>query len=331
MEYRQLGRSGVKVSCLCLGCMNFGVRTPDDEAVRIIHEAIDQGINFLDTANIYGQGRSEEIVGKALADGRRDKVFLATKVTSRMGEGPNNWGSNRYHIMQQCHASLRRLRTDHIDLYQLHQMDHSTSLEETLQTLDDLVRQGKVLYIGTSKFAPAYLVEALMICQHYGWAKFLTEQPPYNLLDRSIENELIWTCQRHGLGIIPWAPMATGILSGQYRRGSPPPPLSRAAAGGISEARLTDQAIERTEQIARLAAAKGVTPAEYSLAWVLRRPGITAPIIGVRTREHLTSCLSAIAIQFTADELAEIDRLCPPGSWVSDYWDVNVHRRLRPS
>ena len=332
MEYRHIGRSGVQVSCLCLGCMNFGWRTPEDEAVSIIHEAIEQGINFLDTANVYGRGRSEEIVGRALAeDGRREAVFLATKVTSGMGDGPNDRGSARYHLMQQCESSLRRLRTDHIDLYQLHQMDHATELHETLRALDDRVRQGKVLYTGTSKYAPAYLVEALMISQHQGWVKFLTDQPPYNLLDRSIENELIWTCMRHGVGIIPWAPMGTGILSGQYRKGSKPPAKSRGDDGGIPPARLHDSAIERTEQIARLAAAKGVTAAEFGLAWVLRRPGITAPIIGVRTMEHLHSCISAIAVEFSEAELAQLDQIAPPGTWVSDYWDMNVNSRLRPS
>ena len=332
MEFREFGRSGVKVSCLCLGAMNFGDRTPEPESIGIIHEAMEQGINFVDTANVYGQGVSEEIVGKALADGgRRDRVFLATKVTSRMGDGPNNGGSNRYHIMQQCEASLRRLKTDHIDLYQLHQMDLATALEETLRALDDLVRQGKVRYTGTSKYAPPYLVEALMLSDRYGWAKFLSEQPPYNLLDRRIEDELIWTCQRHGVGIIPWAPMATGILSGQYRRRAVAPKGSRGEEGGIPEARLNERAVERTEQIAKLAGEKGATPAEYSLAWVLRRPGITAPIVGVRTMEHLHSALSTLAIALSPEELARIDEIAPPGSHVSDYWGMNVYRRLCPA
>jgi len=332
MEYRQFGRSSVKVSCLCLGCMNFGSRTSRDESVRIIHEAVEQGINFLDTANIYSQGLSEQIVGEALAEGgRRDGVFLATKCTSRMGKGPNSSGSNRYHIMQQCEASLQRLKTDHIDLYQMHQMDLDTALDETLRALDDLVRQGKVVYTGTSKYAPAVLVEALMLAEKYGWSKFLSEQPPYNLLDRRIEDELVWTCMRHGVGIIPWAPMATGILSGQYSRGASPPQASRAAHGGVPDVRLTREAVERTRRIAELAAEKGVTPAEYSLAWVLRRPGITAPIVGVRTMEHLHSALSAIDIRFGDDELARIDEIAPPGSYVSDYWEINVYRRLRPT
>ena len=332
MEYRQFGRSSVKVSCLCLGCMNFGSRTSRDESVRIIHESIEQGINFLDTANIYSQGLSEEIVGEALAEGaRRDGVFLATKCTSRMGKGPNSSGSNRYHIMQQCEGSLRRLKSDHIDLYQMHQMDLDTALDETLRALDDLVRQGKVVYTGTSKYAPPMLVEALMLAERYGWSKFLSEQPPYNLLDRRIEDELIWTCMRHGVGIIPWAPMATGILSGQYSRGASVPETSRAAHGGVPDVRLTPEAVVRTKRIAELAAEKGVTPAEYSLAWVLRRPGITAPIVGVRTMEHLHSALSVIDIRFDDDELARIDEIAPPGSYVSDYWEINVYRRLRPT
>ena len=329
MEYRPLGRSSVKVSALCLGCMNFGHRTDEAESVRIIHAAIDSGINFLDTANVYSRGVSETIVGKALAGGKRDDVFLATKGSSRMGDGPNDMGSNRYHIMKQVDDSLERLGTDHIDLYQLHWMDLSTPLEESMRTMDDLVRQGKVRYFGVSKWAPAWTVEGVCLCDRHGWSKILTEQPPYNLLDRRIENELIWTCLRHGIGIIPWAPIGTGILSGQYKRSAPPPKGSRADGAGLGDSRLTPAAIDRADALKPLAKDKGVTLAEFSLAWVLRQPGITAPIIGVRTMKHLESALKSLEVTFTDEDHAHINRIAPPGSAVSDYWDINVHRPCR--
>jgi aryl-alcohol dehydrogenase-like predicted oxidoreductase len=328
MEYRNLGRSGVKVSALCLGCMNFGGRTDETGSVRIIHAAIDAGINFLDTANVYGRGASETIVSKALAGGRRDDVFLATKCSSRMGDGPNDEGSNRYHIMKQIEGSLGRLGTDHVDLYQLHWMDLETPPEESMRALDDLVRQGKVRYIGVSKWTPAWTVEAIMLAERYGWTKIVTEQPPYNLCDRSIENDLVWTCMRHGIGIIPWAPLATGILSGQYARGKQPPGDSRFAKRGWDN-RLTEAAVDRADALKPLAAEKGVTLAEFSLAWVMRQPGITAPIIGVRTMEHLESALRSLDVDFTDEDHRRIDEIAPPGSAVSDYWDINAPRRCR--
>jgi aryl-alcohol dehydrogenase-like predicted oxidoreductase len=327
MEYRPLGRSGVKVSSLCLGCMNFGGRTSEEDAARIIHAAIERGINFLDTANVYGQGVSETIVGKALAEGgRRDQVFLATKVTSPMGDGPNDRGSSRYHVLHQCEASLRRLRTDHIDLYQLHRMDLATPLDESLRVLDDLVRQGKVLYTGISNCAPALLVEALMLSERQGWAKYSSMQPPYNLLDRRVENEMTWVCLRHGVGMIPWAPIGTGLLSGKYGTDGPPPGPNRFTE---FNARLTPAAVERANALKPLAAEKGVSLAEFALAWVMRQPGVTAPIIGVRTMEHLDSALKVLDVTFSEDDRRRIDAVAPPGSAVSDYYDVNYCAPLR--
>ena len=326
MEYRRLGRSSVRVSSLCLGCMNFGGRATEEDSIRIIRAAIEAGINFIDTANVYGIGRSEEIVGKALAEGgRRDKVVLASKVTNDMGDGPNDRGSSRYHIRQQVEGSLRRLKTDRIDLYQLHRMDLATPLEECLRAIDDLVRQGKVLYLGVSKWAPALTVEALALADRYGWTKIVCEQPPYSLLDRRIENEMIWTCLRHGIGIIPWAPIGAGILSGKYAQDAVP-------AGSRFKAfndRLTPAAVERAEALKPLAAAKGVTLAEFALAWVMRQPGITAPIIGVRTMDQLTSALKALDITFSDDDYRQINAIAPPGSAVSDYFDGNISARLR--
>ena len=327
MEYRRLGRSGVQVSSLCLGTMKFGKHTPDEEAMRIIHAAIDAGINFIDTANVYVHGRSEEIVGKALSqDGKRNNVVLATKVTCPMGDQVNESGSSRYHIMRECEASLRRLRTDRIDLYQLHGMDLSTSLDEYMRALDDLVRQGKVVYIGSANFAPALLAEAIMLSERNGWARFVSEQPPYSLLDRTIDNELIWTCKRHGVGIMAWAPIGAGILSGKYSKDGPQP-----AGGRFHELnpRLTLRAIEIADAIKPLAEEKGCTPAELSLAWVRQQPGVTAPITGVRTMDQLESSLRSLDVTFTPEELARIDRIAPPGTAASDYYDITVFERLR--
>jgi aryl-alcohol dehydrogenase-like predicted oxidoreductase len=307
--------------------MNFGNRTAEVESIAITHAAIDAGINFIDTANAYSKGESERIVGNALVEGgRRDKVVLASKASNPLSNWPNDGGSSRYHLLRQCEASLKRLQTDRIDLYQLHWMDLSTPLEESMRALDDLVRQGKVLYTGCSKFAPAWLVEAIMLCDRHGWVKFVSEQPPYNLLDRSIENELIWACIRHGVGIIPWAPIGGGILSGKYKKQGAQP-----ADGRFKELdyRLTPAAIDRAEALRPLAQAKGVTPAELSLAWVRQRPGITSPIIGPRTMEHLTSALRSLDIRFSAEELKQIDRIAPPGTAVSDYYDGNVFAMMR--
>jgi aryl-alcohol dehydrogenase-like predicted oxidoreductase len=327
MEYRKLGRSGVKVSALCLGCMNFGDATGETDAIAIIHRAIDEGINFIDTSNSYTRGASETIVGKALAEGnRRDKVVLATKVTTGMGPGVNDRGSHRYHIARQVEASLRRLQTDHIDLYQLHYMDFATSMDETLRTMDDLVRAGKVLYIGCSKFAPAYMVEAIMTCRQYGWTYFVSEQPPYNLLDRRIENELVYTCQKFGVGIVAYGPIAAGILSGKYVRQGDQPPGSRYHQ---LDHRLNLAAMDAVDALRPLAAEKGVTLAEFALAWVLRQPGVTAPITGARTMDHLLSSLNALEVRFTEEDYRRINAICPPGSAVSDYYDMLVFRPYR--
>ena len=327
MEYRTLGRSSLKVSPLCLGCMTFGNQTDEDESIRITHAAMDAGINFLDNANYYGKGVAEEILGKALAqNGKRDEAVLATKVASPMSARPNDVGSSRYHIMQHCDQSLKRLKTDRIDLYYLHWMDLETPLEESMRALDDLVRQGKVIYTGCSKFAPAWLVEALALCDRHGWVKFIAEQPPYSLVDRTIENELTWTCLRHGVGIIPWGPLGTGILSGKYQKQAEEHPDRRFKKWNE---RLTPESIERADALKPLAEEKGCTLAEMSLAWVRDQPGVTAPAIGVRTMEHLTSALRSLEVTFTAEELERINKIAPPGSAVSDYYDGNVWEQLR--
>lgn len=327
MKYRTLGRSSLKVSPLCLGTMDFGDETDEDEAIRITHAAMDAGINFIDTANVYNAGVSEEMVGRALAqDNRRDRVVLATKVSNPMGDGPNRRGSSRYHIMRQCEDSLRRLRTDRIDLYQLHFMDLSTPPEESMRALEDLARQGKVLYTGCSKWTPGWMMEAMAVCERYGWPKLVSEQPPYNLCDRSIENELVWFCQRHGVGIIPWAPIAGGILSGKYSKEGKGPSGSRY--DGFNR-RLTPEAVERAQKLQPLADEKGASLAQYCLAWVMNQPGITAPITGIRKMEHLEANLKAAEIEFTGEELKRIDEIAPPGTAVSDYYDINTYAVFR--
>lgn len=331
MEYRNLGASGLKVSSLCVGTMTWGGRTDEAEATRIVDVALDRGVNFFDTANVYSRGVSEEMLGRILArDGKRRNAVVATKFTGAMGSDPNDQGSGRRHIMQQVEDSLRRLQTDWIDLYYIHFMALDTPLEETLRALDDLVRAGKVRYLGTSKYVPTLLAEAALLCAQHGWARIVAEQPPYNLLDRSVEKELVWTCLRHGIGLVPWAPLGTGILTGQYTSLEQVPEGSRAAGGGIGETRLTQAAIDRAAALKPLADAKGVTLAQFCLAWLCQQPAVVAPILGARTAEHLASGLDGIEMRLTPEEMDQVDAVAPPGSAVSDYWDSNTFRRLRP-
>ncbi len=331
MRYKNLGRTGMRVSSLCLGCMNFGDKTDQAESVHIMHAAIDAGINFFDTANVYGpkkeKGISEQIVGEALADGKRDQVILATKVGGGMGAGPNQFrNTSRYAIMLNLEASLGRLKTDYLDLYQIHVMDRRTPLDEVMKTLDDIVRSGKARYVGVSKWAPALIAEAVMLADRYGWVRPISEQPPYNLLDRSIENELMWTCDRHGLGIIPWAPIAGGILSGKYNSDGTGPEGSRFSSMNM---RLTPEALKRIEQLKPLADQKGVTLAEFALAWVMGQPFISSAITGPSKMEHLESSLKALDVEITQEDRDKIDEICPPGSAVSDYYSRNVYHYLR--
>ncbi len=333
MEYRQLGRSGVRVSSLCVGTMTWGSSTDEPAAQEILDQGMERGINFFDTANVYTRGTSEEMLGRAMArDGKRDKLFVATKFTGNMGDGPNEGGSSRYHIMQQAEASLRRLQTDRIDLYYVHFMDMRTPVDEVLGALDDLVRQGKVRYLGTSKWVPSLLTEAILTSSRYGWSRFVAEQPPYNLLDRSIEKELVWTALRHGVGLVPWAPLATGMLTGQYQSTDDHPEGSRNQSGrGIGSTRMTEAAIERVKALAPLAEARGLTLAQFALAWVHQQPGVTAPILGVRKLDHLVSALEGLEASLTAAELDAVDAVAVPGSAVSDYWDANTFSRLHPA
>lgn len=330
MEYRRFGRSDLQVSTLTLGCMAFGNRADEKESIRIIDTAIDSGINLIDTANIYLKGFSESIVGKALkANGRRDDIVLATKFSGSMEKDRVNRSMcSRYHIMYECEASLRRLQTDHIDLYQIHFMYPDTDLYELFSTLDSLVRQGKVRYIGCSKWAPALIAEAHGLCNKHGWARLLSEQPPYNLLDRRIEDELIWTCQRYGMAIIPWAPIGGGVLSGKYSKEAPFPEHSRFREVGW---RCGVDAIDRADALKPLAEEKSVTLAEYCLAWVISQTGITSAIIGPRNTEQLESSLRALNVELSDHDYERINAIAPQGSYVSDYWEGNVYAKLRAS
>jgi aryl-alcohol dehydrogenase-like predicted oxidoreductase len=291
MEHRPLGRTGVSVSKFCLGAMMFGDwgNKDHDESIRIIHRALDSGINFIDTADVYSQGESEEIVGKALADGRRDDIILATKFHGAMGDDPNRQGSSRRWIIREIEDSLRRLGTDWIDLYQVHRPRTDTDIEETLSALSDLVHQGKVRYIGSSTFPASQIVEAQWVARERHLRRFVTEQPPYSMLVRSVEADVLPTCARHGMGVIPYSPLAGGWLSGRWRKDTGQQPSSRA--GRLPERfdlslPANQRKLDAVEQLARLAEEAGITLIQLAIAFVLNHPAITAPIIGPRTMEQ---------------------------------------------
>ncbi len=320
MEYRTLGRTGVRVSPLCLGTMNFGGPTPEDEAVRMIHKALEAGINFLDTANMYVGGESERVVGKALAGERRRRVILATKVHFPQSDDPNDRGNSRRHIFQAVEDSLRRLNTDWIDLYQIHRPVFDLPQEETLRALDDLVRQGKVLYTGCSTFPAWMVMEALATSQRLGLAGYATEQPPYNLLDRRIENELVPLALRYGLGLLPWSPLAMGQLAGRYASARDLPPDSRAARIGTYAAeRVSETGIAKAQEITRVAQECGLTPSQLALLWVKDQPGVTAPILGPRTEAQLDDALPLLEMKLDPQAAAALDEIVPPGSAVADF------------
>jgi aryl-alcohol dehydrogenase-like predicted oxidoreductase len=333
VDYRLLGRSGIRVSPLCLGTMNFGGPTPEDEAIRIIHAALDRGINFMDTANMYNDGESERVVGKALKQGnRRDQVILATKCFWPVGDGPNDRGLSRYHILRACEDSLRRLQTDHIDLYQMHRPDFDVPIDETLSALTDLVRQGKVCYIGCSTYPAWKVMEALMVSEQKGYARYTTEQPPYNLLDRRIENELVPLALEYNLGLLPWSPLAMGILAGRYPLDGSLPEGSRAARrGGVFAERITRRGLEIEAKIAKMAEERGLTPAQLAMLWVKDQPAVTAPIIGPRTMDHLEQMLPLLEMSFPDEDRPLFDELNPPGSAVSNFHDTSGWMKMKVS
>jgi aryl-alcohol dehydrogenase-like predicted oxidoreductase len=342
MELRTLGRTGVKVSPLCLGAMMFGAwgETDHDESIRIIHRALDAGINFIDTADVYSRGESEEIVGRALAGGRRDNVVLATKVHGTMGDDPNEFGNSRRWIRTEVENSLRRLGTDWIDLYQIHRPEPDTDLDDTLGVLTDLVREGKVRYIGSSTFPPSMIVEAQWVAERRGRERFVCEQPPYSMLIRGAEADVLPTCRRYGMGVIPWSPLAGGWLSGRYRRDREIETSRRA----VMLPHRYDMSIpgnqrklDAADALGALADEAGISLIEMALAFVIRHPAVTAAIIGPRTMEHLESQLPAAHVVLSDDVLDRIDEIAPPGVNVNPAdtgWDnpwLAPEERRRPA
>ncbi len=335
MEYRSLGRTGVMVSPLCLGAMNFGGPTDEETSIAIINRALDAGINFIDTANVYNSGESERIVGKALKEnGARDSVVLATKVHGQVGDGPNDQGNTRYHILKACEDSLRRLQTDHIDLYQLHRPSLTIPQDETLRALDDLVRAGKVRYIGCSTFPAWMVMEALATSERHNLARFISEQPPYNLLDRRIENELVPLAQRYGLAILPWSPLAGGILTGKYTLdmidNDAYPEGSRAERSGTwFRSRVTREGVIVAGKVQAMAEARGINAAQLATLWVKEQPAVTAPIIGPRTMQHLTDALAVLDQHLTEEDREVFDGLVHPGNAVADFHNSNPWMKAR--
>ena len=322
MEMRTLGRTGVKVSPLCLGAMMFGAwgNSDHDDSIRVIHRALDAGINFVDTADVYSRGESEEIVGKALAGGRRDNVVLATKVHGTMGDDPNEFGNTRRWIVREVENSLRRLKTDWIDLYQIHRPEADTDIDDTLGALTDLVRAGKVRYIGSSTFPPSEVVEAQWVAERRGRERFVCEQPPYSLLVRGIEADLLPTCQRHGMGVIPWSPLAGGWLSGKYRKQGDLPESRRAQMlpqrydMSIPE---NQRKLDAADALAQVADDAGISLVEMAIAFVIRHPAVTAAIIGPRTMEQLEGQLGAAGVTLGDDVLDRVDEIVAPGTNVN--------------
>lgn len=326
MQNRFLGRTGLSVSELCLGAMTFGRETSESDSHAILNRFVEAGGNFIDTANVYSLGGSEEVVGRWLTTQRRDDVVLATKVRFPMSDRPNDIGLSRKHILSSVEASLRRLQTGYIDLYQVHSWDPVTPLEETLSTLDGLVQAGKVRYIGVSNYTGWQLQKSIDLSRRMGWEAFVSLQPLYNLLDRSTEWELVPICENEGLGIIPWSPLRGGWLSGKYQRGMAQPPegtrVQIAEARGWGES-WTAYATERTwtilDALKAVAAETGKTQAQVALNWVLNRPGVTAPIIGVRTMAHLEDNLGAAGWALTPEQMArltEVSEVNLPYPWV---------------
>ncbi|HML20372.1 MAG TPA: aldo/keto reductase [Aggregatilinea sp.] len=311
MQYRYMGRTGLKVSELCLGTQTFGWGADEPTAHRMASRFMDAGGNFFDTSNIYNEGQSETILGSWLKDQDRAQVVIASKVFFPAGKGPNDTGLTRKHIFHQIDASLRRLQTDYIDIYQTHCWDASTPLEETLRAMDDLVTMGKIRYVGASNYTPSQLMRSLMLSEKHDWARMDCLQPEYSLLVRSPEWELLPLCQEQGVGVIAWSPLAGGWLTGKYRRNQPPPSDSRAGRADrwddLPEQRETEQYWDMVDVLVAIAEARSKTPAQVALNWVLNKPGVTAPIFGARTPEQLEQNLGCAGWSLSPEEVAQLD------------------------
>ncbi len=328
MEYRLLGRSGLKVSTITMGTMTFGGSakigdTDLKDAQRQIDLCLEAGVNLIDTANVYSRGISETIIGEALEGGRRKRTLLATKVRFKMGEGPNDNGLSRYHIVEQAEASLRRLRTDVIDLYQVHQWDGSTPLEETMEALDTLIRQGKVRYVGCSNYSGWHIMKALGVSEAHNYQRFVSQQIHYTLHAREAEYELVPVSLDQGLGILVWSPLAGGLLSGKYRRGVSAPEGSRHA-GGHSEPPVYDweKLYDIIDVVVSVAEEHGVTGAQVALAWLLQRPGVTSVIVGGRNEAQFRDNLAAAELKLSEHQVRRLDEVSRP-TLIYPYWHQN--------
>lgn len=323
MEYRTLGKTGLRISTLSLGTNNFADPTSEQESIAIVHRAVEAGINLIDTADSYAAGQSERFIGKALAlNKKRDSVLLATKVFYPTGPGPDDRDLSRVHILKACEDSLRHLRTDYIDIYQVHRPSTEVPVEETLETLTDLVNQGKVRYVGCSTHPAWKVMEALKISEQKGFVKYCLEQSPYNLLDRRIENELVPLCTEYDLGILAWAPLAQGVLAGRYTSARDYPEGSRAALrGGIYSQRITERGIEIGSRFVELAKDAGMTPSQLAILWVKDQEGITAPLIGPRTLDQLEDLLPVGDLILDDPLRKACNELVPPGSAVSNFFN----------
>ncbi len=306
MEYRKLGSSGLQVSVVGLGTNNFGGRIDEAQSVAVVRQALDEGINFIDTANIYGRGVSEERIGVALK-GVREEVLIATKVSGAMGDGPNSKGNSRHHIMEQVDASLRRLQTDYIDLYQMHFADPSTPIEETLRALDDLVHQGKVRYIGCSNFSAWQTCEAIWTSRSLNLIPFVSVQPEYSLLSRGVEKELIPFCKEYNLGVLPYFPLASGFLTGKYKRGEPVPDGTRLASNSRAQERtLTDANFEMLERLENFAEERGHPMVELAIAWLLGNPAVSSVIAGATKTDQVIANAKASGWQLVESDMEEV-------------------------
>ncbi|HSM70294.1 MAG TPA: aldo/keto reductase [Anaerolineales bacterium] len=309
MEYRNLGHAGVKVSAIGIGCNQFGGKVDKNGTKAIVQKALDEGINFFDTADVYGnKGGSEEYLGAAL-EGLRDQVVIATKVRNAMGDGPNDKGASRYHIMNAVEASLRRLRTDHIDLYQIHRWDESVSVHEMMRALDDLVRAGKVLYIGASNFSAWQLCRGNDVAEMMGWEQFVTIQPHYHLFERGIERELVPYCEFANLGILPYFPLAGGFLTGKYKRGEPAPAGSRGEKSPYVQKYMTDENFDKLDALTAFAESRGHTLHELAFAWLLSNKQVSSVIAGATKPEQVEANATTVGWTLSEEEMAEVNQL----------------------
>jgi aryl-alcohol dehydrogenase-like predicted oxidoreductase len=312
VEYRRLGASGVRVSEIGLGSwLTYGVGIEADRGRECVARAYDLGVNFFDTADVYGRGAAEEVMGEALAPYPRTSYVLATKVYFPVGDGPNDRGLSRKHVMESCHASLRRLRTDYVDLYQCHRFDDETPLEETLRALDDLVRQGKALYVGVSEWTAGQIEEALRLADELGLDRLVSNQPEYSILRRRIEDEVLPLCAREGVGQVVWSPLAQGVLTGKYRKGQAAPADSRAASrkmGSFVGRFLTDEVLDAVERLRVVADEAGLSMAQLALAWVLRDQAVASAIVGASRPEQLEDTCAAAGRRLDAEVLAAVDK-----------------------